>query len=83
MSRTCVPYRDGLVIVTRVGARRGAEKSRIHALSREELIGAIHDNLRNLGVDQLDVVNLRVGGLLSPWEGSIEELDSIAGSPKR
>jgi pyridoxine 4-dehydrogenase len=67
------PYRDGLVIVTKVGARRGADKSWIHALARQELIDAVHDNLRNLGLDQLDVVNLRVGRMLKPSEGSIEE----------
>ena len=67
------PYRDGLVIVTKVGARRGADKSWPHALSRQELIQAVHDNLRNLRVDQLDVVNLRVGGFQKPTEGSIEE----------
>jgi len=67
------PYPEGLVIVTKVGARRGQDKSWIHALSREELIDGIHDNLRNLGVDRLDVVNIRVGGLTEPSEGSIEE----------
>src|SRR5213080_1583372 len=67
------PYQDGLLIVTKVGARRGADKSWMHALSRQELIDAVHDNLRNLGLDQLDVVNLRVGEVLKPSEGSIEE----------
>jgi pyridoxine 4-dehydrogenase len=67
------PYRDGLVLVTKVGARRGEDKSWIHALSRQELIDGVHDNLRNLGVDRLDVVNLRVGGLAAPTEGSIAE----------
>jgi len=67
------PYQDGLVIVTKVGARRGADKSWIHALSRQELIDAVHDNLRNLGLEKLDVVNLRVGEVLKPSEGSIEE----------
>ena len=66
------PYPNGLVIVTKVGARRGSDKSWIPALSREELIGGIHDNLRNLAVDALDVVNLRVGGMMQPLEGSIE-----------
>ena len=66
------PYPDGLVIVTKVGARRGDDKSWIHALSRQELIGAVHDNLRNLGLNTLDVVNLRVGGITGPEEGSIE-----------
>ena len=66
------PYPDGLVIVTKVGARRGDDKSWIHALSRQELIDAVHDNLRNLGLNALDVVNLRVGGITGPEEGSIE-----------
>jgi pyridoxine 4-dehydrogenase len=67
------PYPKGLVIVTKVGARRGADKSWIHALSRQELIDGVHDNLRNLGLDALDVVNLRVGGLAAPSDESIEE----------
>ena len=66
------PYQNGLVIVTKVGARRGTDKSWIHALSRQELIDAVHDNLRNLGLEKLDVVNLRVGDVLKPSEGSIE-----------
>jgi pyridoxine 4-dehydrogenase len=67
------PYPDGLVIVTKVGARRGADKSWLHALSRQELIDAVHDNLRNLSLDKIDVVNLRVGGVMGPAEGSLEE----------
>jgi len=67
------PYADGLVIVTKVGARRGDDKSWIHALSRQELIDGIHDNLRNLALDKIDVVNLRVGGISGPSEASIEE----------
>jgi pyridoxine 4-dehydrogenase len=67
------PYPDGLVIVTKVGARRGPDKSWIPALSRQELIDAVHDNLRNLGLDRLDVVNLRVGAVMEPTEESIEE----------
>jgi aryl-alcohol dehydrogenase-like predicted oxidoreductase len=67
------PYPDGLVIVTKVGARREADKSWVHALSRQELIDGAHDNLRNLGLDKLDIVNLRVGGITEPSEGSIEE----------
>ena len=67
------PYPAGLVIVTKVGARRGADKSWFPAVSHEELIDAVHDNLRNLGVDALDIVNLRVGGMLEPVEGSIEQ----------
>ena len=67
------PYPDELVIVTKVGARRGADKSWIHARSRQELIDAVHDNLRNLGLEKMDVVNLRVGGPEKPADGSIEE----------
>src|SRR5215472_151824 len=67
------PYPDDLVIVTKLGARRGSDKSWIPALSRQELIDGIHDNLRNLGLDALDVVNLRIGGVMGPSEGSIEE----------
>ncbi|MGC1872872.1 MAG: oxidoreductase, partial [Acidobacteriaceae bacterium] len=67
------PYPEDLIIVTKVGARRGDDKSWSHALSRQELIDAVHDNLRNLRLDALDVVNLRVGGISAPSEGSIEE----------
>jgi pyridoxine 4-dehydrogenase len=67
------PYPAGLVIVTKLGARRGSDKSWIPALSREELIDGAHDNLRNLGLEVLDVVNLRVGGFATPTEGSLEE----------
>jgi aryl-alcohol dehydrogenase-like predicted oxidoreductase len=69
------PYPADLVIVTKVGARRGADKSWIPALSRQELIDAVHDNLRNLYLKSLDVVNLRVGGggVEKPSEGSIAE----------
>ena len=67
------PYPAGLVIVTKLGARRGQDKSWIPDRSRQGLIDGAHDNLRNLGVDQLDVVNLRVGAVLEPVEGSIEE----------
>ena len=69
--RALHPYAKELVIVTKLGARRGADKSWIPALSRKELIDGAHDNLRNLNVDVLDVVNLRVGGVEAPSEGSI------------
>ena len=59
--------------MTKLGARRGEDKSWIHALSRQELIDGAHDNLRNLGLDVLEVVNLRVGGISEPSEESIEE----------
>jgi pyridoxine 4-dehydrogenase len=67
------PYSDDLIIVTKLGARRGSDKSWLHALSRQELTDGVHDNLRNLGVDALDVVNLRVGGVNAPGEESIAE----------
>jgi pyridoxine 4-dehydrogenase len=67
------PYRDDLVIVTKVGARRGEDASWIPAFSREELTQAVHDNLRNLGLDVLDVVNLRsMFNPHHPAEGSLE-----------
>jgi aryl-alcohol dehydrogenase-like predicted oxidoreductase len=67
------PYPENLVIVTKVGARRGADKSWPHARSAKDVTEAVHDNLRNLGLERLDVVNLRVGGIAAPVEGSIEE----------
>jgi pyridoxine 4-dehydrogenase len=73
IKKALYPYPASLVIVTKLGARRGQDKSWIPALSRQDLIDGAHDNLRNLGVDRLDVVNLRVGGVLAPSEGSIEE----------
>jgi pyridoxine 4-dehydrogenase len=68
------PYVEDLVIVTKVGAVRGSDASWNPALSPAELTQAVHDNLRNLGVDALDVVNLRAwGDMQSPAEGSIEQ----------
>lgn len=67
------PYPDDLVIVTKISARRGLDGSWIPALSPEELTQAVHDNLRNLGLDVLEVVNLRsMLGIHGPVEGSIE-----------
>ena len=67
------PYADDLVIVTKVSVRRGEDGSWIPAFSREELTAAVHDNLRNLGLDVLDVVNLRsMHSIHEPAEGSIE-----------
>jgi pyridoxine 4-dehydrogenase len=67
------PYSDDLVIVTKVSARRGEDGSWIPAFSREELTASVHDNLRNLGLDVLDVVNLRsMLSIHEPAEGSIE-----------
>jgi pyridoxine 4-dehydrogenase len=67
------PYPDDLVIVTKISARRGEDGSWIPAFSPEELTQAVHDNLRNLGLDVLDVVNFRsMHGIHGPAEGSIE-----------
>ena len=67
------PYPDDLVIVTKIGARRGEDKSWNPAFSPEDLTQAVHDNLRNLGLDALDVVNLRLMfDRHGPAEGSIE-----------
>ena len=68
------PYRDDLVIVTKISARRDDQGGWIPALSRAELTQAVHDNLRNLGLDVLEVVNLRsMLGIHGPVEGSLEE----------
>lgn len=67
------PYHDDLVIVTKVGARRSSDGSWPHARSRQQIIEAVHDNLRNLGLDALDVVNLRLGGLTGPTDEPFEE----------
>jgi pyridoxine 4-dehydrogenase len=67
------PYPGDLVIVTKIGARRGADGSWNPAFSPEELTAAVHDNLRNLGLDALEVVNLRaMFDTHGPAEGSIE-----------
>lgn len=68
------PYRDDLTIVTKIGARRGDDASWLPAFSAQELTQAVHDNLRNLQLDVLDVVNLRIMfSAHGPAEGSIEE----------
>jgi pyridoxine 4-dehydrogenase len=74
------PYRDGLVITTKIGARRGADGAWLPASSPAELEQAVHDNLRNLGLDVLDVVNLRVMiDPMQPAEGPIgEQLAALA-----
>jgi pyridoxine 4-dehydrogenase len=67
------PYSDDLVIVTKIGARRGPDASWNPAMSAEDLTSAVHDNLRNLGLEVLDVVNLRImGAIHGPAEGPIE-----------
>jgi pyridoxine 4-dehydrogenase len=83
INRALYPYPQGLVIVTKLGARRGSDKSWIPALSRQELIDGAHDNLRNLDLDRLDVVNLRVGGFTEPSEGSIAEPLTVLAELKR
>src|ERR1700723_2229759 len=78
------PYTDGLVIVTKLGARRGSEKSWIHRISRQELIDGVHDNLRNLGLDALDIVNYRVmGSGHGTEEGSIAEQVTVLADLRR
>jgi pyridoxine 4-dehydrogenase len=67
------PYPGNLILVTKLGAVRGNDASWIPALTPADLIAGLHDNLRNLGVEAVDVVNLRMGGLEGPVEGSIEE----------
>ena len=72
--RALHPYPDNLVIVTKVSARRGEDGSWLPAMSPEELTQAVHDNLRNLGLEVLDVVNLRsMLDVHGPAEGSLEE----------
>jgi pyridoxine 4-dehydrogenase len=83
IKRALHPYADDLVIVTKVGARRGADASWHPALSRQELIDGVHDNLRNLGLEQLQVVNLRVGPPEQPAAGSIEAPLTVLAELKR
>jgi len=71
------PYPEQLRIVTKLGARRDAEGNWPKALAPDELRQAVHDNLANLGLNTLDVVNLRVGGLDAPEPGSIAEPFSV------
>jgi aryl-alcohol dehydrogenase-like predicted oxidoreductase len=73
------PYPENLTIVTKVGAKRDAEGGWPHARSPRELHEAVHDNLEHLGLEQLDVVNLRMGGFDGPEEGSIaEQFEALA-----
>ncbi|ESZ76264.1 aldo/keto reductase family oxidoreductase [Mesorhizobium sp. M0924] len=74
------PYPQDLVIVTKIGARRGSDGSWLPAYSAKELEQAVYDNLRNLGLEVLDVVNLRIMfGVMGPAEGSIEpQLTALA-----
>ncbi|MBZ9706389.1 aldo/keto reductase family oxidoreductase [Mesorhizobium sp. ESP7-2] len=79
------PYPANLTIVTKISARRGADASWIPAMSPQELTQAVHDNLRNLGLDVLEVVNLRsMHGIHGPAEGSLEpQLDTLAELQRR
>lgn len=78
------PYRDGLVIVTKIGARRDSDGSWLPAMSPEELTRAVHDNLRNLGLDVLDVVNLRsMFSAHGPAEGSLAPQLSVLADLQR
>jgi pyridoxine 4-dehydrogenase len=82
--RALHPYPDNLVIVTKVGTRRGEGGSWIPATSPEELTQAVHDNLRNLGLNALDVVNLRsMHGMTAPAEGSIEGTITVLAELRR
>jgi aryl-alcohol dehydrogenase-like predicted oxidoreductase len=78
------PYPTGLVIVTKLGARRPSDKSWQPAISPEELTAGVHDNLRNLGLDALDIVNYRaMGAIHGPTEGSIAEQVTVLADLRR
>jgi pyridoxine 4-dehydrogenase len=78
------PYPDDLVIVTKIGARRDAQGAWLRAFSADELRDAVHDNLRNLGLDSLDVVNLRsMFDVHGPAEGSLEEQVTVLAELQR
>jgi len=78
------PYPADLLIVTKVGAKRGKDGSWLPAHSPAELTQGVHDNLRNLGLDALDVVNVRMPGIHGPIEGSMEpQITAIAELPQQ
>jgi pyridoxine 4-dehydrogenase len=78
------PYPSELVIVTKLGASRRADKSWQPAISRQDLTDGVHDNLRNLGIDVLDIVNYRaMGAIHGPAEGSIAEQVTVLADLKR
>jgi aryl-alcohol dehydrogenase-like predicted oxidoreductase len=77
------PYPAALHIVTKVGARRAPDKSWPAALSREDLTSAVHDNLKHLELETLDVVNLRVGGFERPVPGSLAEPFTVLAELRR
>src|SRR3954466_1610509 len=77
------PYPEDLLIVIKLGAVRGEDASWKPAHGKDDLIAGVHDNLKNLGLDALDVVNLRVGGILAPTEGPIAEQVEVLADLKR
>ena len=78
------PYPTGLVIVTKLGARRPPDKSWQPAISAQELTAGVHDNLRHLGLDALDIVNYRVmGSIYDPEEASIAEQVTVLAELRR
>lgn len=79
------PYAGDLVIVTKIGARRGEDGSWLPAFSADDLVRAVEDNLRNLGLEAMEVVNLRIMfGVMGPKEGSIgEQLEAVLGLQRR
>ncbi len=77
------PYPENLVIVTKLGAVRGDDASWRPAHGKDDLIKGVHDNLKHLGLDALDVVNLRVGGMLEPVDGPIAEKVEVLADLKR
>jgi pyridoxine 4-dehydrogenase len=82
--RTLHPYPKGLVIVTKLGARRPSDKSWQPAIAPQDLIDGVHDNLRNLGLEALDVVNYRVMGAgHGPGEGSVAEQVNVLADLRR
>jgi len=62
------PYKKDLLIVSKIGAKRGADASWPKALGKDEIISAVHDNLRNLKLEAIDIVNLRLGGMMEPTD---------------
>ncbi len=78
------PYPAGLVIVTKLGARRPADKSWQKAISPQELTDGLHDNLRNLGLEAIDIVNYRMmGAVHGPADGSVAEQVTVLADLKR
>lgn len=71
------PYAKDLVIVSKIGARRGTDKSWMRAMAKDEIISGVQDNLRNLGIEAIDIVNLRMGAFLDPVEESLTEPLSV------